>query len=174
MKLIKYVDDWWERTAPTRRLDRTGLSVCLLIGLMLSTLSILMLGPSPSSALRDMTNGLQVAMSLFIFSGCLINFFGTVAHSRFFLSRMKVKTCYQIGVAGAPLASSGLFVYGWFLLENTPTWTSALGAVLTPMLGTGILIQALFYLLEARRIGRNEAKMIDEAKRVIRDQRLAD
>lgn len=174
MKFVKRIDDWWDRTAPTRRLDHNAGNMCMLIGLVLTSLSVIILGPSPSSVIRDMTDSLQIAMCVCIFSGCLLELFGAVAHSRFFFPRMKLKTCYQIGVAGAPLASSGLFVYGWFLLENTPTWTSALGAVLTPMLGVGVLIQSVFYLLEARRIGRNERLMIRDAKQVIREQRLAD
>lgn len=174
MKFVKRIDDWWDRTAPTRRLDRNGANMCMLIGLVLTSFSVIVIGPSPSSVIRDMTDHLQIAMCVCIFSGCLVKLFGALAHSRFFFPRMRVKTCYQIGVGGAPLASSGLFVYGWFLLENTPTWTSALGAVLTPMLGAGILIQSAFYLLEARRIGRNERLMIQDAKQVAREQRLAD
>jgi multisubunit Na+/H+ antiporter MnhG subunit len=172
MKFVKRVDDWWDRTAPTRRLDRNAGNMCMLIGLALTSFSVILIGPSPSSAIRDMTDHLQIAMCVCIFSGCLIKLFGAVAHSRFFFRHMRVKTCYQIAVGGAPFAASGLFVYGWFLLENTPSWTSALGAVLTPMLGAGILIQSVFYLLEARRIGRNERLMIREAKAVIREQRL--
>ncbi len=174
VRFIARVDDWWDRTAPTRRLDRNGANMALLIGLVLSTFSIILIGPAPSSSLRHMSLGLQLGMSCCIFFGCLTKLHGALSHSRFWFPNTKIKTCYQIGFGGAPLASSGLFVYGWYLVENTPSWTSALSAVLTPLLGIGILVQSVFYLLEARRIGRNERLIIEQTKQVIREQRLAD
>jgi hypothetical protein len=85
-----------------------------------------------------------------------------------------IKTCYRIAFGGAPFASAGLIVYGYFLLLNTPTWISSFGAVFYPILGVGISVQALFYMLEARRIEHNERRMIHEAKQVIREQRNSD
>lgn len=159
------LDLWWEIHSENLRLDHNLANLCMLIGLICASSSVLLLGPSPTSALRVMPPELQIAMCCCIFTGCIIKMHGVFSNSRFWFPRMSLKHCYQLGYNGAPIATAGLFVYGWYLLSNTPTWTSALGAVLTPLLGLGILLQGFVYWLEARRIERVERRMIQEAKR---------
>jgi len=87
-----------------------------------------------------------------------------MAGSKYFRPKMSVKQCYTYGFIGAPLASSGLFVYGYFILAFTPNFVAALSGILTPMLGLGIGLQALLYFLEYRRIDHAEEVLIDQAK----------
>jgi hypothetical protein len=156
---IAVLDVWWE-TKERQRLDRNPANLCLLVGLLCASLSIILKGPSPTSRLILMSEDLQIAMCACIFIGCIIKLHGVLARSRFWFPHMSLKHCYQLGYNGAPIGSSGLFVYGFYLLEGTPNWTSALGTVLTPMLGLGLLLQGGVYWLESRRIERAEHQMI--------------
>jgi hypothetical protein len=139
-----------------RRIDFNLGNLCMLVGLMLPALSIVLQGPTPNSVLTDMGEGLQVSMCFCIFTGCGLKLHGALAGRRWYFPRTNLKRCYGYGVAGAPMAAVGAFVYGWFILSNTPTFLSALGGVSTPMFGLGIASQAVLYWLEARRIRHNE------------------
>lgn len=162
---IAALDLWWDETSSTRRLDHYPANLCMLIGLLLTSSSIVLQGPSPTSVLVDMSDPLQVAMCACIFGGCLIKLHGIASHTRFWFPHKPLRKCYQLGYTGAPLSTSGLLVYGYYILSNTPTWLSALGGVLTPLLGVGIALQGCVYWLEARRIERRERQMISIAKR---------
>lgn len=156
---IAAADLWW-RSKPDRRLDRYPANLCLLFGLVFASLSILLIGPTPNSRLTLMSPDLQMMMCACIFGGCIIKIHGLLSHSRFYFPHTPLKQCYQFGYNGAPIASAGLFVYGFYLLEGTPNWTSALGTLLTPLLGLGVLLQGVAYWLEARRIEDAEQGMI--------------
>lgn len=164
--MIARIDAWWARVAPERRIDFNFGNICMLIGLMLPALSIVLQGPSPNSVLEGMGDLLQISMCFCIFVGCGLKLHGALAGRRWYFPKHDLKRCYSYGVTGAPMATAGAFVYGWFILSNTPTFLSALGGVSTPMFGLGISMQAVLYWLEVRRIRRNEeiiaAKKADE------------
>jgi hypothetical protein len=170
-KLLARLDHWWSQTSPRRRLDRNAGNMCMLIGLMLPSLSIILQGPTPNSVLEDMPTGLQLAMCACIFIGCGIKLHGALSGSRWYLPRTPLKTSYRWGYTGAPAATMGAFVYGYFILSGTPTFLSALGGVSTPMFGLGISLQAVLYWLESRRIDRNERILTEQAKAEIADDR---
>lgn len=161
---VAALDLWWDETSSSRRLDHYPANLCMLIGLILSSFSIVLQGPSPTSVLVDMSPEMQIAMCVCIFGGCVIKLHGVLSHTRIWFPSKPLRKCYQLGYTGAPLATAGLFVYGYFILHSTPTWLSALGGVLTPLLGVGISLQGCVYWLEARRIERRERQMISIAK----------
>lgn len=163
---IAALENWWEASLPKRRLDHNIANMCMLFGLSLPALSIMLLGPTPTSALRDMSEQLQVAMCTCIFVGCVVKLHGALCHTRFYFPNKPLRHCYQIGYRGAPVASAGLFVYGYYLIEGTPTWTSAVGTVGTTFFAFGVLLQGGVYWLEARRLERLERHMINIAKQV--------
>lgn len=163
---IRWFDRWWEIQQPKHRLDRNPANLCMICGLILSSSSIIIQGPSTGSALIEMGDSLQIAMCCCIFGGLLIKLYGVVMCSRWFKPNASLRKCYQKGYQGAPVASAGLFVYGYFLLANTGNWLSALGAVLTPALGIGVLLQGGLYWLEARRIEHVEKAMTGIALQV--------
>lgn len=166
---VRALDAWWFRVSPNRRLDRNAGNLCMLIGLMFPTASIMIRGPVPGSTLEHlMPAWLQAWMCASIFLGCGIKLHGVVAGSRWYLPKMPLKRCYTFGYIGAPFATSGLLVYGYFLMSTTPNWVAALSAILTPMLGIGISAQAFLYWLEYRRIEHNEKNMIELAKAKVR------
>jgi hypothetical protein len=113
---------------------------------------------------------LAVEMCACILVGGLVKLHGVLSHSRLWFPGTTLRRCYQLGYTGAPIASAGLFVYGYFILEHTHNWTSALGGVLTPLLGLGVLLQGGVYWLEARRIERVERAMIRIAKQAKVDE----
>lgn len=158
------LDRWWDRKAASRRIDRNAANMCMLIGLMLSTLSIILQGPVPNSLLDNMEPELQIAMCTCIFGGCALKLHGALSGMRFYFPKTPVARCYRYGVSGAGPAFAGMCVYGYFILSNTQTFLSALGGVATPMFGVGLLIQAGFYWLEARRIESNERQLITAIK----------
>jgi hypothetical protein len=131
----------------------------MLIGLMLPTMSIILTGPVPNSALMNMPESLQIAMCCCIFLGCGMKLHGALAGRRFYFPGTSVKRCYTYGYSGAPLATVGCITYGYYILSNTDNFLSALGAISTPMFGTGITAQAVLYMLEYRRIDRNEKRI---------------
>lgn len=166
MNPIARMDDWWEKHAATHRLDRNPANFCMLLGLVLSSLSIILRGPVPNSALSEMGDNLQLSMCGCIFGGLCIKLYGILGHSRWFRPGMSLRKAYQKGYQGAPVAAAGMFVYAYYLEANTSTWTSALGAALTPFLGLGILLQGILYWLEARRIEHVEDRMTSIALQV--------
>lgn len=163
---IVSLDVWWERKAPTLRLDHYPANLFLLVGLIFWTISVIRLGPAEGSPLRVMPPWLELSMAVCILVGCLVKLHGVLSHSRFWFSNTPLRRCYQLGYTGAPIAASGLFVYGWYILEHTPTWTSALAGLLAPLLGAGILLQGCVYWLESRRLEHFEHRMISIAKQV--------
>ena len=159
---IHKLDRWWVDLSPRRRMDRNAGNLCMLIGLMLPTMSIILQGPVPNSPVADMPETLQVAMCGAIFVGCGTKLHGAMAGSRWWFPRTSLAKSYRWGVTGAPLATAGCWVYGWFILSGTETVWSALSGIATPMFGLGISIQAGFYWLESRRI--------DNAERILKRQ----
>ena len=166
---IRMLDCWWLEASPQRRLDRNPGNLCMLLGLMLPCLAIILQGPVPNSALRLMPEGLQVAMCACIFGGLGIKLHGAMSGSRFYFPRTSLKKSYQWGYTGAPVATMGTFVYGYYILAGTPNFLSALGGVSTPMFGMGVSITAVLYWLESRRIERNEQILTEQAVEVIRN-----
>lgn len=169
--ILRRLDQWWTRVSPERRLDRSPANICMLIGLMLPALSIILQGPVPNSVLDDMPVWLQIAMCIAIFVGCGIKLHGALSGSRWYFPNTKLLKSYRWGYTGAPAASTGAFVYGWFILSGTPTFLSAMGGVSTPMFGLGISLQAGLYWLESRRIERNERILTEQARAEIADER---
>lgn len=167
------LDRWWAEKA-TRRLDRNAGNMCMLIGLMMPSLSIILQGPVPNSVLEDMSNHLQVSMCVCIFLGCGIKLHGALSGSRWYFPNTTLKSAYRYGYIGAPIATAGALVYGWYILSGTPTFLSALGGVSTPLFGIGISAQALFYWLESRRIAHREVVITREVKARLADERLHD
>lgn len=154
------LDGWWEEASPKRRIDFNFGNMGMLLGLMMPSLSIVLNGPVPSSVLDDMPVGLQIAMCAAIFFGCGMKLHGALGGRRFWFPRMDPKRCYTWGYAGAPIAFVGTVTYGYFILSNTPNFWSAMSGVSTPLFGLGIMGQAALYLLEYRRIDRNERRGI--------------
>ena len=159
---LAVLDAWWEAVSPRRRLDRNAGNMCMLIGLMLPSLSIVLRGPVPNSVLADMPENLQIGMCACIFGGCSIKVHGALSGSRWYFPHTSLEQSYRWGYAGAPAATMGLWVYGYYTLSNTPNFWSALAAVATPLYGVGIGVQAVFYWLESRRIERNETILTEQ------------
>lgn len=166
---IHSLDDWWAAAALVHRLDHNPANFCMIVGLLLSSLSIILQGPTPSSTLSMMSPELQIAMCTCIFSGLGIKLHGVFSHTRFWFPKKSLRKCYQNGYTGAPLATSGMLVYGYYIVSNTPTWLSALGSVLVGFLGIGVGAQGILYWLEARRIERNEATLIKVYQQAVTD-----
>jgi hypothetical protein len=158
--MLAWLDQWWTEKSPKRRIDRNAGNMCMLLGLMLPSLAIILQGPIPNSILDDMPVALQLSMCVCIFSGCGIKLHGAMSGSRWYFPRTPLTKSYRWGYTGAPMATVGAFVYGWYILSGTPNYLSALGGVSTPMFGLGISIQAVFYWLESRRIERNQRVLI--------------
>lgn len=151
------LDDWWDKGAAARRIDRSAGNMGMLVGLILPTLSIILQGPIPNSMLADMSVTLQIWMCACISGGCLVKLHGALSGMRWYFPHTPIPKAYRYGVSGAFPAFVGTSVYGYYILSNTPTFLSAVGGVATPVFGLGVLIQAGFYWLEARRIEANEA-----------------
>lgn len=158
------MDRWWVKVSPERRLDRNAGNMAMLVGLMTPTLSIILRGPTPNSALNDMPDGIQIWMCAFIFGGCGLKLFGALSGFPWFRPKAKLKDCYKWGFVGAPMATAGALVYGWYILSATENLWSALSGISTPCFGVGISIQAFIYWLEWRRIDHAEETLIAEAK----------
>lgn len=173
-KLLTHTDQWWAHAAPQRRLDRNAGNLSMLLGLMLPSLSIILQGPSPNSVLVDMSDDLQITMCAWIFLGCGIKLHGAMSGSRWYFPKTELKNSYKYGYIGAPIATAGALVYGWFILSATPTFLSALGGVSTPCFGIGISVMAVFYWLESRRIHQRERVLTREAKARLADDRRHD
>lgn len=165
------LDRWWARRAQKRRIDRNAGNMFMLVGLILPSLSIILQGPTPNSALDDMPSNLQITMCVWIFLGCSIKLHGAVSGSRWYFPDAKLTSCYRWGYIGAPIATAGALVYGYFILSGTPTFLSALGGVSTPLFGIGISVQAFLYWLESRRISHRERDLRRVEKARIADER---
>lgn len=152
--VVDRLDAWW-REAHTRK-DLNFGNMFMLFALVFSSLSIILQGPSPSSALVGMSDTLQLSMCGCIYGGCAIKLHGALSGRRWYFPRTNLKRCYAYGYIGAPMATLGSLVYGWFILSNTETPLSAMGGLATPLFGIGISLQAGLYWLENRRLERNE------------------
>jgi hypothetical protein len=102
----------------------------------------------------------MLALTLFI--GSTIALVGVATGTRFFRPRIDPRRAYRLGIAGAPAYAASLAVYGWAIIAGTPSWPSALGGVLGPLIGLGALINAFTFWLEVRRIDHGVAKLIDD------------
>jgi hypothetical protein len=161
---VRALDAWWAHLMSNPRVDLNFGNIGMLIGLMLPSLSIILQGPIPGAALGRMPSWLQVWMCAFIFIGCGMKLHGALGGRRWYRPNMTRIQCYQWGIVGAPLAASASWVYGYFILTNTPTFLSAVSGVSTPCFGTGILLQAGLYLLEIRRLQHDQLDIITEMK----------
>lgn len=172
---VTSLDNWWEDASPQRRIDFNFGNMGMLLGLMCPSLSIVLKGPVPNSALGMMSTGLQILMCVCIFGGCGMKLHGALSGRRFYFPGTPLKTCYRYGYSGAPIATMGALVYGWYILSNTENWSSALSGVSTPCFGIGISLQAVLYWLEYRRIQRNEPAALRDIRSAVRaDERDRD
>lgn len=167
---VKTLDQWWETASPERRIDFNFGNMFMLLGLIFPALSIVLTGPSPNSVLIVMPDWLQVWMCLSIFLGCSLKLHGALSGRKWWAPKTALARSYEYGVRGAPLASTGALVYGWYILSNTPNWPSALSGISTPMFGIGIALQAVLYWLEIRRIKHSEVKKTRELLQQKRDE----
>jgi hypothetical protein len=161
---VHSLDKWWETKFSALRLDHNISNFCVILGLIITALSTLILGSTPTSSLNVAPRSTEMAMCACIFIGLSIKMHGVLAHSRWYFPNTTLRRCYQFGYTGAPIASAGLFVYGFYLIEHTELWSSVIGACVTPFLGVGVLLQGGMYWLEARRMERAEREMIRIAK----------
>lgn len=156
------LDAWWTRHAPEGRIDRNPLVICALLGLMGPSLAIVLVGPIPTSALQGMPDALQITMCTFIFLGCGGMLHGAMLGARWYFYGTR-RNALRRAYASAPMAVSGLIVYGAFILANTDgNVIAALGAVLTPFLGVGLFLLSLVYWLEVRRMEHAVPEIIEQ------------
>lgn len=171
---VNALDTWWLRKSSQRRLDRNAIGICALFGFVGPTLSVILVGPAPSSALSGMPDGLQISMCVCIVVGLLTMLYGALSGFPWWFPNTPIRRSYAMGYTGAPAAVIGLGVYAYFIIMNTQTWSSALSAVLTPVLALGISIQAFTYWLEVRRIEAVEDRVLATARIVVDDEHRDD
>jgi hypothetical protein len=153
---VTWLDRWWEEASPRRRIDLNYGNFGMLLGISLPAMSIILNGPVPSSNLMHMPITTQIAMCVCIFVGCLMKLHGALSGHRYWFPRTTLKRSYTYGFAGAPIAFVGCVTYSWFILGSVENFWSALSSIGILFFGSGILMQAGLYLLEYRRIDRNE------------------
>ena len=151
-----WLDRWWEGASRERRIDFNLGNEALLLGLSIPAMSIILNGPVPNSSLIRMPIWLQIAMCVCIFVGCLMKLHGAMSGHRWWFPQTPLKRSYTYGFAGAPIAFVGCVTYSWFILGSVENFWSAMSSIGILFFGTGILGQAILYLLEYRRIDRNE------------------
>jgi hypothetical protein len=171
---MERLDCWWTKTSPERRVDFNLGNLCMLLGLMIPSLSIVLRGPIEVSVVNDMPEWLQVGMCALIFVGCGMKLHGAIGGRRFYFPNMSLKRCYRWGYTGAPLATIGSFVYGYYLVSGLNDFWSAMGSISTPIFGIGVSAQAVIYRLEVRRIERNEAVLTESRKSAKQEERHED
>lgn len=169
---VRKLDRWWRSLVDHRRIDSSLGNMFMLIGLMFPALSIVLNGPVPTSVLAEMPNGMQVLMCACIFLGCGMKLHGALAGRRFWFPNTPLARCYRYGVTGAFPASMGTWVYAGYILPNTENFSSAMGAVSTPMFGMGVALQAFLYWLEARRIEQNQVLLMEQRQIAEREKGL--
>lgn len=171
---VKALDQWWTRRIADGRVDRNPLAICALLGLMGPTLAIILTGPAPSSVLSGMPDDLQVTMCAFIFVGCGGMLHGAMLGARWYFYGTR-RTALRRSYTSAPLAVSGLVVYGGFILGNTDgNVIAALSGILTPALGLGLLLLAGKYWLEERRMQRLEPLVVEQILSEAAEAKAAD
>lgn len=158
-QMIQALDRWWGKP---HRIDHHPLVICALSGLIGPSLAIVLVGPVPSSVLEGMPNWLQIIMCACIVFGCGGMVHGALLGTRWYFYGSRRKALRR-AYTSAPLAVSGLIVYGLFILANTGgNFISALSGVLTPFLGLGLFLVSLMYVLEDRRLEHAEPAVIEE------------
>lgn len=154
MSLTK-LDEWWEGRFAVRRYDRGPMYICMMIAVMLTAISIIILGPVPESSISELSSDLQKTLSTILLIGGVTCTIGSLLGSRFFFPGFSVVRSYGIGLIGIPLVASSMFFYGYAVMINTNNFASALGGTFAPLLGIGAAMNGVYFLLEIRRIQRN-------------------
>lgn len=150
------IDGWWTRHSDGRRYDRGPMYLSVLVGLFLTAISMLLQGPTPTgpiSAALDAASQTTLATSMLIGTGSML--FGSAAGARFFFPKWQRTRCYQVGIAGVPISVTGLVMYSWATITETPNFLSAMGGAMTPLMAIGLSVNGFYFTLEIRRIERN-------------------
>jgi hypothetical protein len=136
--------------------------LCALIPTWLYAGSILAIGPNPNSAVaQELSDPLQYILAFTMFAGvggCLI---GSLLGSRFLKPEFDIRRSYRIGYSAAPIGAAALMAFGWALVSNTPNPTSAFGGLVGPAIGLGLLLNALGFWLEERRLNNKLTTVVE-------------
>lgn len=159
---IRTLDTWWYEQAPAHRLDRGPMYVCVMIPTWLYSGSILAIGPVPNSAVaEELSEPLQYMLAFAMFAGigaCLV---GSLLGSSFFKPKFDIRRSYRIGYSAAPISAAALIAFGWAVVNNTANPTSAFGGLVGPAIGLGLLLNAIGFWLEVRRLDRTMTMIVD-------------
>ncbi|AYN57982.1 membrane protein [Mycobacterium phage Fowlmouth] len=144
------------------RLDHGRMYVCVVVGLFLTSLSMIVLGPLPDSTISNLNEFTQTSMAFVLFLGSLSCIIGMSRGTRFFFPRADLRDSYLIAKWSIPgvVASLGTYVIA-ILVNYGSIWLSALSG----SIGASIVIGSLWNAWDfANEIDRLDEELKNEVE----------
>jgi hypothetical protein len=157
--VIHKLDDWWETHSAGRRYDRGPMYFWMMVAALITGISLIILGPSPTGPVSKTDPSVQNILAWILTIGAGASTFAASTGSRFWFPRWSRVLSYGVGMVGIPLVCASMLFYGYAVLQNTPNFLSTVGGAFCPLLALGAAINAVYFYLEVRRINRNVVKI---------------
>lgn len=150
---------WWSHASDERRYDHGPMYVTTMLALWFTSISMILLGPTPTGPISDLSEITQIMLSDLLLMGSTTCLIGSASGTHLLFRKWKRTRCYNWGIVGIPMVCTTIIFYGYAVAVNTQNFASALGGTLGPFLGIGCAVNGFYLWLEIRRIERNVEKL---------------
>lgn len=137
--LRKYLPgSWFQR--PTR-LDHGRMYMCVMMGLWMTSTSMILVGPVPNSTISNLNTFTQVSMACVLWIGSALCIFGYLSGTRHFRRKTDLRDCYQLAKWSVPAIGVSLGTYVWSIFSS---YGNLLLSALGGSIGASILVGSLW------------------------------
>lgn len=138
------------------RVDHGRMYMCCIFGLLLWSMSLLVIGPVPSSAIDELSDYVQNVLACCIFIGSVVCTFGIATGTRFFLPKADIRLSYKFALWGIPAIAGSIGTYIWAIVHDTGSfWVSTYAAAVGAGVCLGIIWNGLDLAFEIARLGED-------------------
>jgi hypothetical protein len=156
----KIPEKWKYRPA---RLDHSRFYVTTMFALLLSCISLLMIGPTPNSSISSLDKATQLSLATVLFIGITTCCIGIVSGTRIFRRHADIRDCCMLSVYATPsnVVALGTYIAAIGNTYHWSLWSFNIGAACAMGVLCGHVLMACDRHWEIKRIDERVKKTID-------------
>lgn len=125
------------------------------VGLWLTALSLILIGPVPNSTISQLSSTTQMAMAVVMFCGTTVKIHGFLSGTKYFMPHRDIRDCYAQAAWAIIATNTGLAVYVLAIISYYGSWLlSTLGGALGLSMIAGAIWNAWDFYVEIHRLTR--------------------
>lgn len=139
-----------------KRIDHGRTYMCVIMGMLFWSLSLLMIGPVPNSTIDELSDYVQNILAASIFVGSFVCCVGCLTGTMVCLPKADVRLSYKFALWGIPAIAGSVGTYVWAIIHdsgNGTFWTSVCASSMSMFVCIGIVWNGLDLVFEIKRLG---------------------